>query len=62
MTSTMDDIITEAMKQYSKMSLLELLAYENAMNKLLYSEGFKPNNNLRILYEILRTVIDKRLR
>lgn len=61
MASTMDDIIAEASKQYSKMSLLELLTYENAMNKLIHSGRSVPENALKKLYESLCSEIEKKL-
>ncbi|MFQ5968994.1 MAG: hypothetical protein ACE5J2_00660 [Nitrososphaerales archaeon] len=54
-----DDIIEEAKKTYSEMSLLELLAYENVLRRRLY-EG-RPDNKLKILDEMLCSEIQKKL-
>ena len=54
-----DDIIAEAKETYNKMSLLELLAHENEMRKLLHTR--RLDNKLKVLYEILSSEIEKKL-
>jgi hypothetical protein len=59
MTSTNDEVIEEATKTYSRMSLLELLAHENIMEKLLYMGRF--DNNLKRLHRALSSEIEIKL-
>lgn len=59
MTSIIDEMVAEAKETYSKMSLLELLAHENAMRKLMYSG--RINSKLRVLYKILSSEIERKL-
>lgn len=61
MTRAMDEIIAEAKENYSRMSLLKLLAHENEMNRRIHSAEL-GKNQLKILYQILCEEIEKKLR
>lgn len=60
MTSMMDEIIDEAAKRYSKMPLIELLAEENLMARLLYIGRY--DNTAKRLHTILRSEVERKLR
>ncbi len=60
MISMVDEIIAEAKETYSRMSLLELLAHENSMMKLLHVR--RPDNMLKRLYQTLCSEIETRLK
>ncbi len=56
----MDEIIEEAVKRYSKMSLKELLAEENLMARLLHMGRY--DNTAKRLHTILRSEMERKLR
>ena len=56
----MDEIIEEAAKRYSKMPLVELLAEENLMARLL-SIG-RYDNSAKRLHTVLRSELERKLR
>jgi len=60
MTSTMDEIIEEAVKRYSKMPLMKLLAEENLISRLLFIGRY--DNTVKRLHTILRSEIELKLR
>gem|GEM_PF-1943311 len=60
MTSMMDEIIEEAVKRYSKMPLIELLAEENLMARLLHIG--RHDNTAKRLHAILRSELERKLR
>ncbi len=60
MTSMMDEIIEEAVKRYGKMPLMELLAEENLMARLLHIGRY--DNTAKRLHAILRTEMERKLR
>lgn len=59
MTSMMDEIIEEAVKRYSKMPLMELLAEENLMARLLHIRRY--DNTAKRLHTILRSEMERKL-
>lgn len=56
----MDEIIEEAVKRYSKMPLIELLAEENLMARLLHIG--RHDNTAKRLHAILRSKLERKLR
>lgn len=56
----MDEIIEEAAKRYSKMPLIELLAEEDLMARLLYTGRY--DNTAKRLHAILCSELERKLR